>query len=61
MAEQEHILVVEDDRVRRARIETGASLGEVVEVKSGVKPGEKIVLKPAENIADGTQVRVVTK
>jgi RND family efflux transporter MFP subunit len=55
------VFVVEDDRVRRARIETGASLGEVVEVKSGVKPGEKIVLKPAENIADGTQVRVVTK
>ena len=55
------VFVVEGDRVRRARIETGATLGEVVEVKSGVKPGEKIVLKPAENLADGAQVKVATK
>jgi hypothetical protein len=47
--------------VRRVRIETGATLGEVLEAKSGVKPGEKIVLKPAENLADGAQVKVTTK
>jgi RND family efflux transporter MFP subunit len=55
------VLVVEGDRVRLARVETGATLGELIEVKSGVKPGEKIVLKPAETISDGTQVKVVTK
>lgn len=55
------VFVVEGDRARRARVETGATLGEVVEVKSGVKPGEKIVLKPAENLADGGPVKVATK
>ena len=55
------VFVVDGDRVRRARIETGATLGELVEVKSGVKPGEKIVLKPAEGLADGAQVKVATK
>jgi RND family efflux transporter MFP subunit len=58
---QSAVLVVEGDRVRRAPIETGATLGELIEVKSGVKAGEKIVLKPAETIADGSQVKVVTK
>ena len=55
------VFVVEGDRVRRARVETGATLGEVIEVKSGVKPGEKIVLKPAESLADGGSVKVATK
>jgi HlyD family secretion protein len=55
------VLVVEGDQVRSAAIETGATLGEVVEVKSGVKAGQKIVLKPAENLADGARVKVVTK
>ena len=55
------VFVVEGDRARRARVETGATLGEVVEVKSGVKAGEKIVLKPAEGLADGAQVKVATK
>jgi multidrug efflux pump subunit AcrA (membrane-fusion protein) len=58
---QSAVLVVDGDRVRRAPIETGATLGELIEVKSGVKAGEKIVLKPAETIADGSQVKVVTK
>jgi RND family efflux transporter MFP subunit len=58
---QSAVLVVDGDRARRAPIETGATLGELIEVKSGVKPGEKIVLKPAETIADGSQVKVVTK
>jgi RND family efflux transporter MFP subunit len=55
------LLVVEGDRVRRTRIETGAALGDLVEVKSGVRPGERIVLKPTESIPDGAKVKVVTK
>jgi HlyD family secretion protein len=55
------VLVVEGDRVKLAPIETGAVLGETVEVKSGVKPGDKIVLKPVDAITDGAQVKVVTK
>ena len=55
------MLVVEGDRVKLAPIETGAVLGETVEVKSGVKPGDKIVLKPVDAITDGAQVKVVTK
>jgi RND family efflux transporter MFP subunit len=55
------VFVVEGDHVRRTRVETGATLGDVVEVKSGVKPGEKIVLRPAEDLADGAEVKVVSK
>lgn len=55
------VFVVEGDRVRRRRVEIGATLGEVVEVKSGVKAGERIVLKPAEALADGAPVKVATK
>lgn len=55
------VFVVEGERVRRARVEPGATLGDVIEVKSGVKPGQKIVLKPAERLVDGAPVKVATQ
>jgi RND family efflux transporter MFP subunit len=55
------VFVLEGDHVRRTRVETGATLGEVIEVTSGVEPGQKVVLKPAQNLADGAEVKVVSK
>jgi len=55
------VFALEGDHVRRTQVETGATLGEVVEVKSGVKPGDKIVLKPADNLLDRAKVKAVTK
>lgn len=55
------VFVVEGDRARRVRVATGETMGEMIEIKSGVKPGEKIVLKPVETLADGAAVKVAEK
>jgi hypothetical protein len=33
----------------------------MIEITSGVKPGEKIVLQPPATLADGATVKVATK
>ncbi len=58
---QKSVFVVTDNHAQLTPVEIGATLGEIVEVKSGVKPGDKIVLKPADTITDGAQVKVVSK
>ena len=55
------VYVVRDGRVVETPVETGASYGEVLEVKQGVKPGDKVVLKPVPRLRDGAAVAVSTK
>jgi RND family efflux transporter MFP subunit len=49
----------EDDRVVQRRIQTGAAQGEFLEVRSGLSPGERIVVKGAGFLGDRDLVRVV--
>lgn len=38
------------------KVETGARLGELIEVRSGLKAGEMVILKPADTLRDGSKV-----
>ncbi len=55
------VYVVRDGKAVETAIETGASYGEVLEVKQGVKPGDKVVVKPSERLRDGAAVAVAAK
>ena len=51
------VLVVEKGRVRSVAIETGITDGGEVEVRSGLRGGETVVLSPAADLGDGARVR----
>jgi RND family efflux transporter MFP subunit len=55
-----YLYVLHDDRVRLTKVETGARLADLVEVR-GVKPGERVALKPLDKLADATRVKPVQK
>jgi hypothetical protein len=46
--------------VRLTKVETGAKLADLVEVR-GVKAGERVVLKPLNELVDGARVKQVQK
>jgi RND family efflux transporter MFP subunit len=54
------VFVIADGRARAAPVTTGAKLGDAVEV-SGVKSGDKVVLRPGEKLRDGAAVKPVQK
>jgi RND family efflux transporter MFP subunit len=62
---QEHGLQVAvvgpHDRIELRKIRIGVDLGTEVEVVAGLKPGERVVNSPPATLAQGEQVRVVTR
>jgi RND family efflux transporter MFP subunit len=55
------VFVIEENRVKETAVTLGASLGDAVEVLSGVKPGERIVLKPPKKLKDGSRIKIMEK
>jgi RND family efflux transporter MFP subunit len=55
------VFVIKDDKVALVAVETGARIGELLEIRSGVKPGDKVVLRPPDKLHDGARVSLPTK
>ncbi|NVD98703.1 efflux RND transporter periplasmic adaptor subunit [Massilia sp. BJB1822] len=54
------VFVVADEKARQTVVTTGRKVGELVQV-GGVKPGDKVVLKPDEKLKDGQAVAIAKK
>ena len=52
------VFAVRDGRVERRAVAAGGTVGDGVEVLSGLRPGERIVIDPPPGLADGDRVRV---
>jgi len=56
-----HVYLIKGDRVAETRVTLGGKVGEMQEVTSGVKAGERVALKPLEKLKDGSRVKVEGK
>lgn len=54
------VAVVRDGKVHITKITLGRDFGQEVEVLSGLSEGDKLVVNPSDDIADGVSVRVAT-
>jgi RND family efflux transporter MFP subunit len=52
------VFVVRDGSVERRAVAVGPAVGGRVEVRSGLRPSERVVLDPPPSLADGDRVRV---
>jgi RND family efflux transporter MFP subunit len=57
---QKYVFVLHDTKVERRVLTTGADVddGALLEVRSGLVPGEEVVIAGADGLAEGTTVRV---
>ena len=55
------VYVIKDNKVAEAQVETGRTIGDMIEVVKGVAPGDKVVLKPSDRLRDGAAVSLSTK
>jgi RND family efflux transporter MFP subunit len=51
------VFVVRDARAVETPVETGSLTGQLVEVRSGLAPGDRVVLNPPENLKSGARVK----
>jgi membrane fusion protein, multidrug efflux system len=59
-AGKKYVFVLHETKVERRAIVTGVEVddGTLLEIRSGLKPGEEVVIAGADALADGAQVRV---
>ena len=55
------VFVIKGDKVAQVAVETGAKIGEMVEITSGVAAGERVVMRPPEKMHDGARVALSAK
>jgi HlyD family secretion protein len=55
------VFVVKGDKVMLSAVATGALSGDMIEIRSGIKPGDKVAAKPLDKLKDGTRVRIRQK
>ncbi len=55
---QTFAFVVDGARAKMVRVQPGPAMGELVEIESGLKEGDRVVLKPPETLKDGSRVKV---
>jgi RND family efflux transporter MFP subunit len=55
------VFLVKDKRVVVTPVELGAKIGDAVEVNSGVKAGDSVVLRPGDNLRDGSRITIPEK
>ena len=58
---REVVFVLKDGKVAEVPLETGAKMGDLVEIRRGPHPGDKVVLRPSEKLRDGAAVKSATK
>jgi hypothetical protein len=55
------MFVVRGDKVAQVPVQTGARLGDLIEVVGGAQAGDKVVLRPGEKLKDGASIKAAGK
>ena len=54
-------LLAEGNRVRKTAVQSGEKLGDVTEIVSGLKAGDRVVVNPPKGLKDGSRIKVAEK
>ena len=54
------VYLIQDNKVRESAISTAGKLGDMQEVTTGLKPGDRVVLNP-EGLKDGARIKVAER
>lgn len=55
------VATVIGDKVHLTQVKIGTDMGATVEIASGVKPSDQVIVDPSDSIAEGQQVRVANR
>jgi RND family efflux transporter MFP subunit len=56
-----YVFLLQQNIVRKTIVELGEKLGDMVEIKAGLKPGDRIVIKPPKGLKDGSKIKIAER
>ena len=59
--EKTYVFLANGDKAVRKEIKVGESFGNQVEIKSGLKPGDKLITSGNKNISDGKLIKIINQ
>jgi len=55
------VFLLQENRVKETPVQVGSKLGDMTEVVSGLKPGDRAVIKPSQGLKDGSRIKVAER
>jgi RND family efflux transporter MFP subunit len=55
------VFLIKENRVAETQVTTGEAFGDMTEVVSGVKAGDRVAIRPVNKLRDGRRVKIVEK
>ena len=55
------VFLIKDGKVAQVAVETGAKIGELIEIRTGIVAGDRVVMRPSEKLHDGARIALPAK
>ena len=59
--DQTHVFVLQGNHVQETSVQTGVKLGDMIEIISGLKSGDRVVINPPKGMKNGTKIKIAEK
>ncbi|TGE32974.1 efflux RND transporter periplasmic adaptor subunit [Desulfosporosinus sp. Sb-LF] len=56
-----YVYVAEENQAKKRQVETGATIGDQIEIKSGLKPGDKVIVTNMNKLKDQDKIALVAQ
>ena len=59
--EQRFVFLLQGARVKETPVRVGVKFGDMLEILSGLQPGDRVVLRPPKGLQDGMKIKIAEK
>ena len=56
-----YVYLLQGNNVKQTIVTLGEKLGDMMEIKAGLKPGDRVVIKPPKGLKDGSKIKIAER
>jgi multidrug efflux pump subunit AcrA (membrane-fusion protein) len=56
-----YVFLLKQSIVKKTFVQLGEKLGDMMEIKEGLKPGDRVVIKPPKGLKDGSKIKIAER
>jgi multidrug efflux pump subunit AcrA (membrane-fusion protein) len=56
-----YAFLLQESYIKQTFVEPGEKLGDMMEIKAGLKPGDRVVIKPPKRLKDGSKIKIAER
>ena len=56
-----YVYLLQKNIVKKTLVTLGEKLGDMMEIKTGLNPGDRVVIKPPKGLADGSKIKIAER